>query len=471
MSVAPLDRTTDARGREAAGTRVARIYERHARAVYGLCRLLLRDPHDAEDAAQAAFLAAHGALLRGNTPRDEGAWITAIARNECRSRIRDRMRAPTLAGDDALAQVVDPGRGPDETITDPGIGRALGALPERQREAVVLHDLFGLRAREVGTALGLSLPAVEALLFRARRQLRTRLQPVAGAVTIPLGLPDALARLIPGFTSASAGAGSAAGAGLLAKLVSVPLGAKLVAGALVAGGGTAADVDATGPGAGPAGPTAVPVVLEVSAPGVARPGGAGPSAWPAQSLDDPPRVPEPKPAVPPRRSSRPAEPSPGRDAGTPPAPSAAPDQGASLISAAPRLPAPAARASRAEAPTITSSAGDRRRSPAVPKVEASEQEHAGAEDRPRVTPAAPSAEAPDGRREEGPRGTSEDDGREPGLLSAAGGRDDDAESHDEAHAEHEDVHVEDVQAPEVHDDGTIEVHVEEPQEPEHPEEP
>ena len=60
--------------------------------------MLLRDPHDAEDALQSAFLSAYAALLRGAEPRDDGAWLAAIVRNECRGRIRVRVETPL--GDD-----------------------------------------------------------------------------------------------------------------------------------------------------------------------------------------------------------------------------------------------------------------------------------------------------------------------------------------------------------------------------------
>ncbi len=229
----------------AAGARVARLYEEHARALFGLCRMLLRDPDEAEDAAQSAFLAAHGALIRGTTPRDEAAWLFAIARNECRGRIRQRMAAPLTSGDDELADVPAPDSDPAQQTVDPVVRNALAALPDRQREAVVLHDVLGLRAREVGGVLGLSLPAVEALLFRARRQLRVRLEPIAGALTVPLGLRDALVQAIPGFADGSGGAGAAAtgaaGLGLLAKLASAPAVAKVAAaGVAVTAAGTVA---------------------------------------------------------------------------------------------------------------------------------------------------------------------------------------------------------------------------------------
>lgn len=235
---------------QVAGARVARMYARHGRTLYGLCRMLLRDADEAEDALQSTFLSAHRAVARGGVPRDEAAWLVTIARNECRGRIRDRMNAPVAGDVEELEAVADPRPTPDERLADPAVHRALGSLPVRQREAVVLHDALGLRSREVATALGMSTPAVEALLFRARRQLRLRLSP-AGTLVLPATVGAALAQAIPGFVApAAAGVAGAtssvAGAGILAKLAGAPTTAKVVAGvAAAATASSVAVVDAT----------------------------------------------------------------------------------------------------------------------------------------------------------------------------------------------------------------------------------
>ena len=78
------------RRQRAAGERIAALFEEHGRMVYGVSRLLLRDPVEAEDAAQQTFLSAYRALLAGQEPRDPSAWLGTIARNECRSRLRAR---------------------------------------------------------------------------------------------------------------------------------------------------------------------------------------------------------------------------------------------------------------------------------------------------------------------------------------------------------------------------------------------
>ena len=247
----------------AVGTRTARLYERHGRGLYGLCLMLLRDADEAEDALQSTFLAAHRALSRGGAPRDEGAWLAAIARNECRGRIRTRMQTPLHDDPAVLDELPDPAVDPAERIADPGVRLALAALSESQREAVLLRDVVGLRAREVADVLGISRPAVEALLFRARRQLRLRLRPV-GLLVVPAAVGNALAQAIPGFVAPAAAAGlagsagGAASAGILAKLGAAPTAVKVAAGvAAAATAGSVAAVEvAREPAARPATPPA-----------------------------------------------------------------------------------------------------------------------------------------------------------------------------------------------------------------------
>jgi DNA-directed RNA polymerase specialized sigma24 family protein len=70
--------------------------------VLGLCRVLLRDSYEAEDAAQQTFVNAYRALVAGTTVRDDAAWLATIARNECRARIVRRMREPLTLSYDEL---------------------------------------------------------------------------------------------------------------------------------------------------------------------------------------------------------------------------------------------------------------------------------------------------------------------------------------------------------------------------------
>ena len=215
-----------ARGRPLVGTAAARseeLYAAHRRLVAGLCRGLLRDATEAEDAAQQVFLSAHRALLNGTEPHEPAAWLATIARNECWARIRARMREPlaTQAVDD-VAAADDPVAAAIRRADLAALWRALRALPEQQRNALLLREFGGLRYDELAAALAVSEPAVESLLFRARARLRAQLRAAAAALTGVSWL-EPVARLV-------AGGGTPA---LATKAVAVGLGAAAVTGGAV----------------------------------------------------------------------------------------------------------------------------------------------------------------------------------------------------------------------------------------------
>jgi RNA polymerase sigma factor (sigma-70 family) len=231
------------RRRRAAGSRIAELFEEHARMVYGVCRLILRDPTEAEDAAQQTFLSAYRALLAGQEPREPSAWLGTIARNECRGRLRSRRVEPltlvTAASRDETQREV----ARHEEIE--ALSAALAELPQQQRDAIVLREFYGLSYAEVAAALGVSGAAVESLLFRSRRRLQEYLRPLRaglGALALPPTLSEALTRALPGF-----GGGTAAGTGavVMAKVGGAPLAAKLAALTLTVGAvGTVAGLQA-----------------------------------------------------------------------------------------------------------------------------------------------------------------------------------------------------------------------------------
>ena len=207
MSIDPISALPSRPSPGAAGAQLGQLYTEHSRMVYGICRMLLRDPNDAEDATQQVFLSAYRNLLTGTEVRDPAAWLGTITRNACRRRATARMREPLALVDDDPIRI-------SPSVEDTALGREeaaalyaeLAVLPEKQREAVVLRDIYGLRYDEVATALGTSRPAVEALLFRARRRLRRRLRPglVAGVLVVPLAVQESIAYAVPGVASTAA---------------------------------------------------------------------------------------------------------------------------------------------------------------------------------------------------------------------------------------------------------------------------
>lgn len=229
--------------------------------VYGVCRLILRDADEAEDAAQQVFLSAYRSLLAGTEPRNAGAWLGTIARNEARGRAATRGLRPVAFDGGVEPVTISLEEQADARADLAELRSQLAALPVKQREAIVLRDLYGLRYDEVAQALNTSRPAVEGLLFRGRRRLQRHLRPevAAGVLVVPLALRESLAYAVPGFAAGGASAG-----GVLAKLAVVPVAAKLMAAGITVGAVGSAGVIAERELRDPRGhaPRAVPAVVE-----------------------------------------------------------------------------------------------------------------------------------------------------------------------------------------------------------------
>jgi RNA polymerase sigma factor (sigma-70 family) len=154
----------------------AQLYERNSDLVFRYCLRMLGTREDAEDAAQTTFFQALRALRRGVVPAFEQAWLLTIARNECKSRHRagSRRRQRELAHDpQSLEELAEAPNGGDGRLV--GVQQALGRLPEMQRRALLLREWQGRSYADIAHELGVSRPAVEALLFRARRGLAREL--------------------------------------------------------------------------------------------------------------------------------------------------------------------------------------------------------------------------------------------------------------------------------------------------------
>src|SRR5436189_2623339 len=150
-----------------------RLYKKHAGDVYRYALAVLRNQADAEDVTQTTFLNAFRALERGEQPLAPHNWLIAIAHNVCRQRFRAASRRPREVElhDVAERLVVD-----DDDVPSPeDLKRALGHLGFNQRAALVMREIEGRPYADIAQVLGLSLAAVETLIFRARRALREQL--------------------------------------------------------------------------------------------------------------------------------------------------------------------------------------------------------------------------------------------------------------------------------------------------------
>jgi RNA polymerase sigma factor (sigma-70 family) len=203
------------------------LYRRHARQVYQYALAVLANPADAEDVTQTTFLNAYRAYQRGERPQKPHNWLIAIAHNVCRMRWRQAGSRPREI---ALEEAPEPVSHDEERPDLDEVLTALAQLSFNQRAALVMRELEGRSYQEIADVLGVSLSAVEALLFRARRNLQVRRKALGVLTTVPL--PGSLASFVGGGGGIAAVGGAGFGADLVLKAAAV-----VAVGAAAAGGG------------------------------------------------------------------------------------------------------------------------------------------------------------------------------------------------------------------------------------------
>jgi RNA polymerase sigma-70 factor (ECF subfamily) len=159
---------------------LAPLMERHYRRVYRIALGYLRQPDDALEVVQEAFVQACQSAPRWDGSADAGPWLSRITVNLAIDRWRrNRRRAQTftaLADDDHASALADAGPSPDRRVQRREAGErvaaALAVLPERQRAVVVLRHYQEMSLEEIAQALGMSLGTVKSSLHRALGRMR-----------------------------------------------------------------------------------------------------------------------------------------------------------------------------------------------------------------------------------------------------------------------------------------------------------
>jgi RNA polymerase sigma-70 factor (ECF subfamily) len=154
----------------------AAFVRRFQRRVYGLAWTILRDPDLADEVAQETFVRAwrHAAGYDARRGR-VAAWLLTIARNLAIDRARTGRAAPADPG--VIAARLDVSA--QDAVPDVGerdrVHRALSALPDEQRRALVLAVYAGRTAREISEIDGVPLGTVKTRIRTAMLTLRETL--------------------------------------------------------------------------------------------------------------------------------------------------------------------------------------------------------------------------------------------------------------------------------------------------------
>lgn len=186
-----LDRVLVDRFRGGDSTAFDEMVMRYRNRIYSMVNQLLRNPQDAEEVTQDAFIRAHRGLANFRGDSAFSTWLYQIATNLARNRYwywwrrkRDKsvsFDAPVGPDNDlTLADVISAEvQTPDDiTVTQEfvsRIGAGMDRLGAKHREILVLRNIKNLTYEEIADILGISIGTVKSRIARARESLRAKL--------------------------------------------------------------------------------------------------------------------------------------------------------------------------------------------------------------------------------------------------------------------------------------------------------
>ncbi len=154
------------------------LVERHRRGTYRLAYRLLGNHADADDLAQEAFFRAYRSLSHFRGESSFRTWLTRIVLNLAADRKKDpaiRYHVPLEELPIHALPVVPatPGGG---RVGEETLRRAVGQLPPRQRETLILRIFQEMKFQEIASVMGCTVGTAKANFFHALRRLRQRVR-------------------------------------------------------------------------------------------------------------------------------------------------------------------------------------------------------------------------------------------------------------------------------------------------------
>ena len=152
-------------------------------------RRVIHDAAIVEELTQDTFLRVYDALPELQDRDRFWPWLRTIARNVASSYLRsgqnrldDRPADPDAdATIEALERQAAPGGVEDELAARQlfdALRRAVAALPERQRDAILMREIEGLDYRSIAATMGLPVNTVKSLIFRGREAIAAAIRPM-----------------------------------------------------------------------------------------------------------------------------------------------------------------------------------------------------------------------------------------------------------------------------------------------------
>jgi RNA polymerase sigma-70 factor (ECF subfamily) len=165
----------------------AAIVRRHQSQIYRIALRFARYQDDAEDISQETFLLAYRSLESFRGASKLRTWLGRIAINAALMRNRSARRRRLASEDDVGPRIF---YDTDELLDRRRLTRialdALEQLDDCQRTAFMLRDIEGMPTRKVAETMHTSMAAVRQRVYRARKNLRARIAPLAFADDAPL---------------------------------------------------------------------------------------------------------------------------------------------------------------------------------------------------------------------------------------------------------------------------------------------
>ena len=164
------------------------LFERLYSPLYGLTYRVLGDQGEVEETLQEAFLRLAGAAVLARPDDEVAAWLRRVCLNLAFNRLRDRRRhrerLERVGRADLLerADAGDPSGVLVRREEQERVRRALSALPERQRDCLLLRH-SGYAYAEIAVTLGIAVGSVGVLLARAERAFRAAYRGHAGTTS------------------------------------------------------------------------------------------------------------------------------------------------------------------------------------------------------------------------------------------------------------------------------------------------